>query len=923
MPQPLDTYPLARKWAERFYAVKGWGALAAAPGSPAIEKRRADTLAELAGIAVGRDFLPEVRRALDGGLKALRKAARDAAADTDLDAIDAEILTLKADVAAQGAIAKARIAAQGALGTAEARFRAAAGLCEEGGLRFLEARLKDARAAFGAANDAGTFDDARKLAAAFPADADAAEAHARHYALWADAATVFVSANYAKGPDRDTAEGNRIAARAAALAAARKGDFAAARLKLAAFPGDAQAPDFALAQAFLAKLAEFEPHAATCENVLRTGMDGTTPLKKHEKDGKEAGLKKKDYAKGTQKLTDLLAFCLPRKALAEKLLGYDDGLKANVSFRDAIAAMNLTQTAGNFPAAIAALAAVDNDPALMRENESRTIDKRLEKRVEELVARIPDPAKTQLKDTWARHVQFVKDKKWDEAETAARRILRYMELEGIFGLKEEADRIFARQPATRTYKYLDAYRTEGQAGRFGNARKEIETAMPLLRRLEDWVVLKDEVATLRKALPAAPPSLQADLDKALSDADALALARDPAGAIAALNGFLDGADYAALAAEIADWTAKDKAVARQHARVVKLARLPALEGALDTALAEARKPATDRMAYGESFMALIRHEAALADAQAFAAVRRQVQGVQAAILKAAKARPDLLDPAPATEKSLADAVQAAEDLAVTGKYADATKAFAKVHADCEALARKAAKHFEASDHKGPKGDESNAGHSLDRHGPDVSHADLIRRLLTGTPPNNKTPDEKSYTGASSKFASIQDWLAGRQMAAEAAAAEGIDLDATEIRPPFKDQPIGADYTVDHGKPIDEIFVGRRKTRKQDPTTGALVDDSTYESYEEMSGLTRSYVNFTWEFEVIPDVDWPDPKTGVVTRKDFKARDIAEYEKAWKIRHGTDPVVIPGRWVMMQQYPVAEDWDDVAKTYTKDAKRQIP
>lgn len=937
MSDTLDTYPLARKWAEKFYAVKGWGALASPPGSQELETRRKNAMTELGKIAVGREFLPDVRRAFDGGIKALRKAAAEATAVTDFDTIDADIVALAKDVGDQRAIATARGAAAAAMKTAEDRFKAALPLCEEGGLLFLEEKLKAARVAFATAKDAGTFEDARKLAAAFPALCDQAEAHARTFAQWMDAAIVLVTRNYAAGVERDTAENNRIAARNAAQAESRKGDFVAAKNALDAFPGDAKAGDFAAAQVFFAKLAEYEASAAICKRVLSADrLEGVGDHDKHAKSGKEAGLKNKKYAEGTQKLDDLLKWCLPREALADKLLGYGKALGRHKAFQNAIALMNIDQKAGKFADALKKLEAIDNDPAMMQENTSLRISDTLgpnnsdkEGRIGRLLPRLPDKMKERLEDAWKKHEQFVKAKDFDAAKDEAARIQRYFELEPIFPLKEEADAIVKRCPETKAYEYLKTYREEGNAGRYANARKEIETVLPHLRRLETWVADKAQATLLLAALPVDPPDLRGDLDKVINDADAKAKAKDPDGAIKDLEGFLKGAGYATILAEIEDWQAKNKAVARRQALVVKLMGDGKLSGPLDAALETARKPVADRLAYTESYLALLAHDKVLAEAQDFAAVRRQVLGVQAGILKAARKDKSILDPAPDTEEALDKAVKDAELLAQALKFAEAAKAFAKVRTDCEALARKAAKSFEDKDHDDGSGLVSSAGHSLDRHGPDVTHPDLIRRLKTGTPPNFKDPNEKSYTGASSKFASPQDWLAGRQLAAEAAEKQGIDLDATEIKPPYDDKQIGADFFVDHGRPIDEIFLGLKKNRKQDPATGEMMDDNTYESFQEMSGLTRAYVNFIWEFPVFKGIDWPDPKTKVVTNKDVKPRDIAEYAMAWRISNGKpadgkeEPPSIPGRWVMMQQYPVADDWDDVAKTYTKDPKGMIP
>ncbi len=206
----------------------------------------------------------------------------------------------------------------------------------------------------------------------------------------------------------------------------------------------------------------------------------------------------------------------------------------------------------------------------------------------------------------------------------------------------------------------------------------------------------------------------------------------------------------------------------------------------------------------------------------------------------------------------------------------------------------------------------------------MSKADLIKRLQTGTPPNAKSPDEKSFTSASSKFKSPQDWLAGREISAAAAKSQGVDVEAKSLEyPPKKgtvdEIPIAVDFVVDHGKDIDEAFVGQKKNVKL--TDGEPAVDKTYESFEEMTGLTRSYVNWIWEFAPLTDVPTKDDPG---KKETVKAKTVKDYVEAYKRKNAdADPPNIAGRWVMMQQFPLAEGWDNKLKAYTNEPKGLIP
>ena len=133
-------------------------------------------------------------------------------------------------------------------------------------------------------------------------------------------------------------------------------------------------------------------------------------------------------------------------------------------------------------------------------------------------------------------------------------------------------------------------------------------------------------------------------------------------------------------------------------------------------------------------------------------------------------------------------------------------------------------------------------HSLKRHGPDVTDNDLNRRLKTGIAPDGKL----SPTPASTRFKNHNEWVQTHDAArAKIAKREGIDL--SKPPPPGKEGPHR--ITMDHGRPIDDGFIGRPGTKHKiqatNPKTGNTQKVPVYGDTEPVSGLTRTTTTIEW------------------------------------------------------------------------------
>jgi RHS repeat-associated protein len=158
------------------------------------------------------------------------------------------------------------------------------------------------------------------------------------------------------------------------------------------------------------------------------------------------------------------------------------------------------------------------------------------------------------------------------------------------------------------------------------------------------------------------------------------------------------------------------------------------------------------------------------------------------------------------------------------------------------------------------------GHSLARHGPNVSKQALKRRLQQGIAPDGKF----SPTKASTRFKSYDEWMRTREAARhQIAKREGLDL--AKAPPPGTDSRF--EIRTEHGRPIDDGFIGKAgtKVKVKDSATGKV--GLGYTDVEPVDGLTRTKTTIEW-----------NPATQ--------------------------------QWETKQHYPTAENWDNNSGKYTK-------
>ncbi|MBY6138857.1 hypothetical protein KUV26_05345 [Leisingera daeponensis] len=911
-PDPLANNPAIRQWAERFYAVKAWS-MPDMPeaGDAALDLRRAAALEELSKISVPAALSSGARRSLAGGRKALKKEILSAAAAEAFEQIDGEIRDLKDQIAAQLAIAAARGEAQAALAAAEEKFAEERGSLDQGAFTYLEALIKAAQQAMAAAVSDGDFGAVETQAKAISVKAEGAKAYGVFFDNWTRATLVLIKRM--EDPAKEAAATARAAQMAAAAALSKAGDFDGAKAALEAWKSSLDTEDhLAAAVSFDNLLCGYEAnHHKRCQNILSSQLRDARDFRDHLKDAKKLAYTDSKFPEAEAKLNALIAYgTKERAALAKFLRGFDMSMMSNADFRTAVLAAQTKQAAAgdNDPKrALRDLKSwVKAHPAIMGQSYSTQILKALQKRYDALKQVLKEPELSDLNATWDAHRLLAEAGNFDMDTGAPQHHAKLdllFKLEAITDSRREMDAILRKHPAAAGYDFHKPVADALAAANYPQAVAAAPAALALLQAVPEYLALRQAAQDLLAALPGDPADLRSTLDGAIQAAELTARGGDPVKATADLRAVLDGTDYLNLMLEMTDYRAKLAKVGKEHARAKKYLKLPEAEAALDASLKTATDRADNDREYGDAFLMLDTHQRLLAEAKPMATARYQVQGIIKA-LKRAGTGPDKLVP-------FEDRVSAAESEARKPDFAKARTDFDSIRTDLGALCASAALDCEAADGAG-----SNAGHSLDRHGPDVSDEDLITRLKTGKPPNAHSDDERSYTGASSKFHSPQDWLAGRELAAQAALAKGIDITETEMTftgDPLADPEENADFTVEHGRPIDKAYIGHKKHVRLDDS-GEPIPDKTYETFEEIEGLTRAYVNFIWEPELLPaeTTNHPAPNTH---HDEEKAQDNADYVAKYTARHGAAPAKIPGRWVMMQQYPVADGWDNETKTYT--------
>ena len=161
------------------------------------------------------------------------------------------------------------------------------------------------------------------------------------------------------------------------------------------------------------------------------------------------------------------------------------------------------------------------------------------------------------------------------------------------------------------------------------------------------------------------------------------------------------------------------------------------------------------------------------------------------------------------------------------------------------------------------------GHSIARHGAQIEDRALKDRVTTGIAPDGAF----SPTPASTRFINHKMWLGTREIAwKKIEEIRKVDLS----KPKTSNSPPSYEVRIKYNKPIDEGFVAdlstANKVKVSDPITGKKKKGKVYSSVNAIDGVTATYTKVIWDAN-------------------------------------------SNKWVVVQHYPYAEGWNNIAKNYS--------
>ena len=131
-------------------------------------------------------------------------------------------------------------------------------------------------------------------------------------------------------------------------------------------------------------------------------------------------------------------------------------------------------------------------------------------------------------------------------------------------------------------------------------------------------------------------------------------------------------------------------------------------------------------------------------------------------------------------------------------------------------------------------------HSLNRHGPHVSETALENRVKTGVAPDGVF----SPAPAATKFSSYEDWKQTLIAALKNISQKyGVDFS----KPPEPDELDEYQIVVDHGRAIDEGFIGTGSKIKLSDPSNPCKEFNAYKYTIRVDGLTRTRTTIRWSF----------------------------------------------------------------------------
>lgn len=840
----------------------------------------------------------------------------------DISAVELKIKTFEDEVQAALAMVQPRSDALIQITGAKATHKALGKIVDRGYYIALDKAINAAETALAKATKLTEIDTLRKdLQDVLDIEA-AARTYAAFYDNWSVQSEIYLSL-YAPDPD---AHKRRDARNTAADAAAKKAeafDFKAAKAELAKFDNDPNVAggDFTASAAFGKKLMDFEASHKDKLNVIKgCKMPGSNVMDTDYATARKKGIVDKNWVAGTTlmdalitKINGLYPIALHWREINPLVSGATpatDPLKvAILAVKSEISNAGLGDYAVGLAAFTGLDAAVKNGVAA--KNRLSGLRKRADAAV--IAGRAAAYAHVDGLLTFAEADIPGDLPKAETGMTTAETALKA--IEAWMTVMAEADVAKGIHDATDEYKLLKPAADEAIKHNYVNAKQAAELALAGYQALADYRATRAQITLLRTAHDPSTDAYKL-IGTALTEAEDLAMKQlKPAEAHARLLEVLAQPDLAEAGHEAGLWIAKIDAVKKLHRKIAPTVEPSSARKTVVDSLIAAEEKANKDHDYPAAVALLNGHEAMLKTAREYVALRKRTQSVKAALDRAVaefSADPTAMTKiyGGADDKALVKSMTDAEALATAGKVEDAGKAFKKLLEDWKPLIKATAKLHEAADHVG-----SNAGHSLKRHGSDVSDDKLLRRLLTGI----AADDKPSSTKASSKFSNMEAWLQAREEGAAFASKkqhpDGSFVDLTAKTIPVDINAVhNIPHEIDHGDAIDEAYISVRQAQGVDVKKGKVGDGDTSETYEKISGITKSTT--LWLFE-IDFAAITIPPVGHVAPPPFSLKKSPEtYIDLYTSEHGGAPASIPGKWVMMQLFPKVAGWNQELQDYDR-------
>ncbi|QYK39859.1 MAG: hypothetical protein KF887_10265 [Paracoccaceae bacterium] len=848
----------------------------------------------------------------------LGRAIGSAADIAALVPVDTDIDTFAKDMGDLLAMVPLRAEAAADLAAFRAEQKALAMIVDRGFHGYLLKVLADADKALTAAAKPGDLTAMRKTLTDARDKTNDAKAYAKDYETWSRNAEVFIAVAAAV-TDKDDLFKLKVTLADAAAKKAGALDFAGARAELAKFKADGRVG------ANLDEPAEF---AEKVGRLMESGEIATIKAVKPQgwnsidtdfAAARKKGIKDNDFAAAIvmldtliDKVEGLMKVC-PHWAKVSPLVG---ALPNSDPVKVAFNAAKTDCTGGLWDDAVSKLTSLA--PNILAGIEAKA---RLRKLTDDLAKRVPG---TEV-DAQA-HVQgfltqagveigtpdLVKaGAEMDKAETAIAAI------EPWANQVADVRALRAKHDSADDYKLMEPAKLKSDVHDYKEALKLLRTAAAGYGELVEYRANLAQVTLLKTAADPVSDAGKA-IAKALTDADDLGRVQKKIGdARKVLLAILAMPDLAEAGAEAGQWVAIHGKVDARHKKIAPTVEPAAAKKTVDDSLSAAVTKADVDHDYPAATALLEAHDTLLTDARDYVALRKRAVQVKAALDRAAKtfaSDPTLVAKilGGPDDTKLKQEMAEVDKLAVAGDVSKAAADYAKLLKSWKTNISEAGKAHEDAD-----GKDSNAGHSLARHGPEVDDTLLLNRLVTGIAADGK----ESTTKKSSRFDNFESWLQAREESARQAEAvmdcngNPLDLSAKSIPidtgkvPPFVDRV--DNITIDHGGPIDKAYVGVKPGVVVNTGDGKIERKDVYETYEELTGISKSKA--LWLFEI----DWTAltaPPFSPIPNNHPKTP--AGYLSLWQARKSSDPLPtsVPGKWVMMQLFPIVDNWNQELQDY---------